>query len=100
MNPRTNEKFVVGLYEAILKLETTEECRKFFGDLCTNIEIDTLAQRFAVAKMLKKQHIYSDVVAATGASTATISRVNRSVNYGLGGYDVVLARLPDEEEQK
>lgn len=78
------------LYEAILCLETKEECSAFFDDLCTVLELQTLSQRLQVAKMLREHHVYSDIVAATSASTATISRVNRSLG---GGYDIVFDRL-------
>ncbi len=97
MNPKSNQKHIDDLYAAILTLKTKEECVDFFADLCTSIEVDTLAQRFEVAKMLREGHIYADIVVATGASTATISRVNRSVNYGVGGYDIALSRLKENE---
>ncbi|MCC8131793.1 MAG: YerC/YecD family TrpR-related protein [Oscillospiraceae bacterium] len=100
MNPKSNEKHIDDLYAAILTLETREECVRFFGDLCTSIEIDTLAQRFEVAKMLRESHIYADIVNATGASTATISRVNRSINYGNGGYDIALERIKENDAAK
>ncbi len=100
MNPKTNNKNIEDLFEAILTLQTMDECYSFFGDLCTAIEIDTLSQRFEVAKMLREQHIYADIVNATGASTATISRVNRSVNYGSGGYDIALSRMKEKETKQ
>ncbi len=81
------------LMRAILSLETIEECYSFFEDLCTVTEIKTMAQRIAVAKMLSEKRVYGDIVKETGASTATISRVNRSLNYGCEGYDVVFKRL-------
>ncbi len=99
MNPKSNQKHIEDLYAAILALETRDECEKFLADLCTAIEVDTLAQRFEVAKMLREGHIYADIVTATSASTATISRVNRSINYGVGGYDIVLARLKESEKE-
>ncbi len=77
------------LFECILKLETPEECYAFFEDLCTVPEIRAMAQRAAVAKLLYNKTVYNDIVAKTGASTATISRVNRSLAYGAGGYDIV-----------
>ncbi len=87
------------LYEAILCLETKEECSAFFDDLCTVLELQTISQRLQVAKMLRDHHVYSDIVNATGASTATISRVNRSLNYqSKNGYDIVFNRL--QEKQK
>ena len=82
------------LYEAILTLETVDECRLFFKDLCTIPELKALSQRFKVAQMLTENHVYSDIVGATGASTATISRVNRSLSYdGAGGYGIAFERL-------
>ncbi len=82
------------LYDAVLCLETREECKAFFEDLCTVLELQTLSQRLQVAKMLRAHHVYSDIVSATGASTATISRVNRSLNYqSNNGYDIVFDRM-------
>ena len=85
------------LFDSILKLETREECYKFFEDLCTVNELKSISQRVVVAKMLTEKRVYSDLVAATGASTATISRVNRSLSYGEGGYDIVFERLQKGE---
>lgn len=93
MNVLLDDKNVNFLYEALLTLETPEECHKFFEDLCTVPELKAISQRLAVAKMLSEKQVYSDIVAATGASTATISRVNRSLNYGSDGYELVLSRL-------
>lgn len=84
------------LYKSILTLKTEEECEKFFEDLCTFPELKAMSQRIVVANMLKQGHIYSDIVKKTGASTATISRVNRSLTYGSEGYNIVLDRLSDE----
>lgn len=81
------------LFKAILQLQTVEECYKFFDDLCTVPELRAMSQRLAVAKMLSEHRVYSDIVATTGASTATISRVNRSLNYGCDGYNAVFKRL-------
>ncbi|MBR6336452.1 MAG: TrpR-like protein, YerC/YecD [Ruminococcus sp.] len=87
------------LYEAILTLETVEECRLFFKDLCTVPELKALSQRFKVAQMLTENHVYSDIVGATGASTATISRVNRSLSYdGAGGYSIAFERLKNKKK--
>ncbi|MBR3767618.1 MAG: TrpR-like protein, YerC/YecD [Clostridia bacterium] len=77
------------LFKCIMSLETLEECYAFFEDLCTVPEIKAMAQRAAVAKLLYDKTVYNDIVAQTGASTATISRVNRSLAYGAGGYDIV-----------
>ena len=85
------------LFDSILKLETREECYKFFEDLCTVNELKSISQRVVVAKMLTEKRVYSDIVAATGASTATISRVNRSLSYGEGGYDIIFERLQKGE---
>lgn len=81
------------LFDAILELKDRNECYKFFEDLCTVNELKSISQRVVVAKMLTEKRVYSDIVAATGASTATISRVNRSLSYGEGGYDIVFDRL-------
>lgn len=85
---RTQEK--EKLYEAILKLKTIEDCDKFFEDLCTINEINAMAQRLDVAVLLKKGETFNNIVEKTGASTATISRVNKCLKYGSGGYDIVL----------
>lgn len=76
-----------------MSLKTKEECYRFFEDICTINEIKALEQRLQVAKMLKNKKTYLDIAAATGASTATISRVNRCLNYGSDGYKIVLGRL-------
>ncbi|EDK35476.1 YerC/YecD family TrpR-related protein [Clostridium kluyveri] len=81
------------LCEAVLSLKTKEECYRFFDDICTINEIKALEQRLQVAKMLKNKKTYLDIASATGASTATISRVNRCLNYGSDGYRIVLERL-------
>ena len=90
MNSKLKDMNVDYLFKAILSLETLEECYNFFEDLCTVPELKALSQRLHVAKMLEERHVYSDIVNETGASTATISRVNRSLNYGCDGYRVVL----------
>jgi TrpR-related protein YerC/YecD len=79
-----------------LSLKTVEECYDFFDDLCTVTEIKAISQRLHVAKMLRAHHVYSDIVNETGASTATISRVNRCLNYGSDGYVKILERLEKE----
>lgn len=83
------------LFEAILKLRTVDECYKFFEDLCTVAEIKSMSQRMEVALMLDDKTVYNDIVAKTGASTATISRVNRSLNYGSDGYRLIIDRLKE-----
>ena len=85
------------LYRVILLLQTQEECERFFDDLCTGPELKALAQRLEVAKLLKEQNVYSKIVEKTGASTATISRVNRSLQYGANGYDIVFERLEQRD---
>jgi TrpR-related protein YerC/YecD len=84
------------LFQAILTLRTLEECYVFFDDLCTVNEIQSLAQRLEVARMLRNGNTYSQIEAETGASTATISRVKRCLNYGTDGYKMVLERLEKE----
>ena len=81
------------MYEAILTLETIDECIKLFDDLCSVTELRAIEQRYHVASMLNEGHIYSTILEETGASSATISRVNRSLMYGAGGYEVVFDRL-------
>ncbi len=81
------------LFEAILCLDNIDECYKFFDDLCTRLELNTMAQRLEVARLLDQHHVYNDIVGDTGASTATISRVNRSMKDGNGGYDMVFNRI-------
>ncbi len=76
-------EFMDLFFEAILTLETKEECYNFFSDACTPKEIDTIAQRFAVAKMLSEKKVYNEIIEKTGASTATISRVSRAINEGF-----------------
>lgn len=90
---KLNDKTVDQLFEAVLTLETLEECYIFFDDLCTVNEIESLAQRLEVARMLRKGNTYSQIEAETGASTATISRVKRCLNYGNDGYKLALERL-------
>ena len=85
------------LYRVILLLQTQEECERFFDDLCTGPELKALAQRLEVAKLLKEQNVYSKIVEKTGASTANISRVNRSLQYGANGYDIVFERLEQQD---
>ena len=99
---RTEE--VDHLFEAILTLENKDECYQFFEDVCTVNELLSLAQRYEVARMLRNKNTYLEIADKTGASTATISRVNRSLNYGNDGYDMVFERMgetckkPEEDE--
>ena len=89
----------VEMYEAILTLQTLDECIKFFDDLCSVTELRAIEQRYQVARMLNEGHIYSTILEETGASSATISRVNRSLHYGKDGYEIVFQRL-DEKNGK
>lgn len=96
MNPKIKTEAVDKLFEAILKLENKEECYLFFEDVCTINELLSLSQRFEVAGMLRDEKTYLEIAEKTGASTATISRVNRSLNYGNDGYDLVFGRMKDK----
>ena len=98
MNSKLKTPAVEQLFEAVLSLENKDECFDFFEDVCTINELLSLAQRFEVAKMLREHKTYLDIAEKTGASTATISRVNRSLNYGNDGYDRVFKRLNMLEE--
>ena len=80
------------LYDAVLSLKTEEDCRMFFEDICTIKELETMSQRLEVARMLMGGSTFNEIVAATGASTTTISRVNRCLNYGDGGYRLVIKK--------
>ena len=97
MNTRTRREHNPALYEAILSLRSVEECLQFFEDLCTMSELSAMEQRYQVAACLNEGMIYNDILAQTGASSATISRVNRSLQYGKGGYAVVFERLKEKE---
>ena len=98
MPKKINDEFTELLYDAIITLETREECEMLFKDLCTIPEIKSMSQRLVVAKMLKENMVYSEIVAKTGASTATISRVNRSLSYDNGGgYDLVFGRMEEKD---
>lgn len=87
------------LFDAILCLKTREECYQFFEDVCTVNELNAISQRFEVAKMLREKKTYLDIAEKTGASTATISRVNRSLNYGNDAYDMVFERMEWDKEE-
>lgn len=99
MNKKIKTEAVDHLFEAILTLENPEECYAFFEDVCTVNELLSLSQRYEVASMLRDKKTYLEIAERTGASTATISRVNRSLNYGNDGYDMVFARLAKEKKQ-
>ncbi len=81
------------LYRAILTLETVDECMRFFDDLCSVNELKAIEQRYQVASLLNEGRVYTDILEKTGASSATISRVNRSLQYGADGYAIVFERL-------
>ena len=85
------------LYRAVLTLKNEDECRRFFQDLCTVSELKAMEQRMDVAMLLDDGMIYSEVLEKTGASTATISRVNRSLQYGAEGYKTVIPRLKEKD---
>lgn len=97
MNNKLKDKNVDFLFNAVLALNDIEECYDFFEDLCTVQELKTLSQRIVVAKMLSDKRVYTDIVSETGASTATISRVNRSLHYGCDGYDKIFARIEEKK---
>ena len=84
------------LYRAMMKLQTPEECYRFFEDLCTVSELKAMEQRYEVAKLLDGGMVYNEILEKTGASSATISRVNRCLNYGADGYRVILDRMGEE----
>ena len=96
MNKKIKTEAVDHLFEAILCLNTKEECYSFFEDLCTVNELLSLSQRFEVATMLRAKKTYLEIAEKTGASTATISRVNRSLNYGNDGYEMVFGRMAEK----
>ena len=88
------------LFRAILELGNIDECYKFFEDLCTISELKSMSQRMEVAMMLADKSVYTDIAAKTGASTATISRVNRCLNYGKDGYAMIIKRLKEKEAEE
>ena len=96
-NKRSNPES--GLYHAILQLRDLNECYDFFTDLCTFSELKAMEQRFEVAKLLNEGLIYNDILEKTGASSATISRVNRSLNYGTDAYHLIFDRLDKEDTE-
>ena len=98
MNKRPKKPRNEKLYEAILSLRDLDECMRFFDDLCTVTELMAMEQRYQVASCLNDGMIYNDILAETGASSATISRVNRSLQYGRGGYAVVFDRMKEREK--
>ncbi len=99
MNKKIRTEAVDNLFHAIMTLENVEECYRFFDDICTINELISLSQRYEVARMLREKRTYLEIAEQTGASTATISRVNRSLNYGNDGYDMVFERLFGKTEE-
>ncbi len=97
VNPKLKDELNDQLCQAVLVLDNVEECYQFFEDICTISELKALSQRLEVARMLKEGHTYDDIVERTGASTATISRVKRCLNYGADGYNIVLEKLGKKE---
>lgn len=93
----SKDKDIDQLFEGVLTLETVDECYRFFKDLCTVREIRSMAQRYTVARLLTEKRVYNDIVAETGASTATISRVNRSLSDGDNGYALVFDRVDKKD---
>ena len=100
MNKKIKTEAVDHLFEAVLTLKSPEECYAFFEDVCTVNELLSLSQRYEVAKMLREKKTYLDIAERTGASTATISRVNRSLNYGNDGYELVFGRMEKKETEE
>ena len=98
MNKKLKDMNTDYLFNAILQHETVEECYAFFEDLCTVQELISSSQRLYVAKLLHEKHVYNDIVEITGASTATISRVNRSLQFGNDGYTTVFERMNKNEQ--
>ncbi|MBQ1546551.1 MAG: TrpR-like protein, YerC/YecD [Clostridia bacterium] len=99
MNTKLDEDNLKYLFEVITVLETPDECRRFFEDLCTVPELNAMSRRLMVAKLLSENTVYSEIVAKTSASTATISRVNRSLNYtSCDGYSLVFERMKQKED--
>ena len=99
VNKKIKTEAVDNLFDAILYLKDRDECYSFFEDLCTINELLSLSQRFEVASMLKDHKTYLEIAEKTGASTATISRVNRSLNYGNDGYDMIFQRMNKTTEE-
>lgn len=99
MNKQHKKPRCDDMYRAILTLRTVDECKQFFDDLCTVTELQAMEQRYQVAVCLSKGMIYNDILAETGASSATISRVNRSLQYGKDGYEIAFNRLREQEDK-
>jgi TrpR-related protein YerC/YecD len=97
---KLKDPYVNRLFDAILLLENRDDCYRFFEDICTIGEVQSMAQRLQVAEMLKEGRTYTDIAQTTGASTATISRVKRFLNYGANGYNIILERLAKTNQQE
>ena len=100
MKSRVNNELLDRLFKCILTMENVDECYRLFQDLCTVNELQAIAQRMEVARMLDENHTYIEIAEETRASTATISRVNRSLNYGADGYRLALLRVRALEEKE
>lgn len=100
MNKQHKKPRCDDMYRAILTLKTVEECKQFFDDLCTVTELQAMEQRYQVAQYLDAGLIYNDILEKTGASSATISRVNRSLNYGMGAYRIIFDRMKEDEQKQ
>ena len=99
MNKNIKKPRNLDMYRAILTLENIDECVKFFDDLCSVSELKAMEQRFQVAMLLNEGYIYNDILEQTGASSATISRVNRSLQYGADGYEIAFSRMKEDEKK-
>ena len=99
MNNKIRNKFTDKLFEYILSMETIDDCYLFFEDLCTINEIQAMAQRMEVAKMLNDKKTYIEISQETGASTATISRVNKCLNYGTDGYRLAIKKYKEKNNK-
>ena len=100
MNKQHKKPRCDDMYRAILTLKTVDECKQFFDDLCTVTELQAMEQRYQVAQYLDAGLIYNDILEKTGASSATISRVNRSLNYGMGAYRIIFDRMKEDEQKQ
>ena len=99
MNKNMKKPRNLDMYKAILTLRDVDECTRFFDDLCSVTELKAMEQRFHVAELLDRGLVYNDILEQTGASSATISRVNRSLQYGADGYEIVFRRMKEQEKQ-
>ncbi|MDD4569336.1 MAG: YerC/YecD family TrpR-related protein [Tepidanaerobacteraceae bacterium] len=97
---KLKDPYIDRLFDAILLLENKEDCYRFFEDICTIGEVQSMAQRLQVAEMLKEGRTYTDIAQKTGASTATISRIKRFLNYGANGYNLILERLVKKNQEE